>query len=374
MKILVVNTIYYLPVSGINRVIDRLGEELLKKGHEYTIVALSTDHTRKDEMKNGFHVIRLPKTDFWIGGESLSIVPFLIKNLKNYDCVHIHSYYSSWSLIASLVCRLYHKPSIFIPYYHGVEGPKKGLFRIVYRIFSVLGQSSFRWADRTICVSDHEKSLVEEAVVLPEEKLMVVPVGVDRIIASGAAGIARHPEISMLYVGNLLEYKGVQYAIESIRILKERYGRDARLTIVGDGEYRASLEALAAKTGSTDSVYFYSHLARAELDAKYRASDILVLLSNSESYGLVVAEALAMGKPCIVADTTALSEFTREPGCFGIRYPPDPAGLARLIIRIHDDGVKVGPLSDKVRTWEKVAESYELLSGRLVCEGTGDRT
>ena len=96
-----------------------------------------------------------------------------------------------------------------------------------------------------------------------------------------------------------------------------------------------------------------------ELYEKFRDADIFLLLSRSENYGIVVAEALALGTPCIVANTTALSEFTKEPGCSGIDYPPDPKELAELIIKIHESDVKVGPFSNKIRTWDEVAKDYE---------------
>jgi glycosyltransferase involved in cell wall biosynthesis len=96
-----------------------------------------------------------------------------------------------------------------------------------------------------------------------------------------------------------------------------------------------------------------------ELYKKIRKADMSLLISRSENFGIQVAEVLAMGIPCIVAKTTALVEFLDEPGCFGIDYPPNSTELAELIINIKDRNPKVGPLSDRIRTWDKVVDDYE---------------
>jgi glycosyltransferase involved in cell wall biosynthesis len=72
-----------------------------------------------------------------------------------------------------------------------------------------------------------------------------------------------------------------------------------------------------------------------------------------------------MGAPCIVAKTTALTEFLNEPGCFGIDYLPDPNALAQLIAEVHSSNVKIGPLTDKIKTWDAIALDYEDIYSEL---------
>ena len=107
-------------------------------------------------------------------------------------------------------------------------------------------------------------------------------------------------------------------------------------------------------------------LGSADLVREVKHADLFLLLSNSEAYGIVVAEALALGTPCIVADATALHEFITEPGCFGVDYPPDAEKVARLIMEVYESRVQAGPFSDKIRTWEAVGLAYE----RMYCRCT----
>ena len=98
----------------------------------------------------------------------------------------------------------------------------------------------------------------------------------------------------------------------------------------------------------------------------YKKSDIFLLLSQSENYGIVVPEALTMGTPVIVTKRTALNEFLNEPGCFGVDYPPDPKEVANLILKIYKSDIKVGPFTKKIRTWNEVALDYEQLYLRFI--------
>jgi len=359
MRILAVNTIQYMKISGVNRVVDRLGLELLKKDHSYTIVTIHPGRKREEGMnENGFRIIRLPEfRPNPLGREGLNIVSFLLRELKDYDVVFIHSYYSFWSVIAAITCRLLNKRTVFLPYYHGVLGPKKGVYRLFYYLFSVPGRLTFALADRVVCISDYERSLVRKLINV-DNKTVVIPTGVDFIDDGEGRRRDSGGAIRLLYVGNLLEYKGVQYILESVRVLRERHRRDVRLSIVGTGNYKQELVRQADKLGVADCISFHAGLSREELHRKYREADVFLLLSNSESYGIVVAEALAAGTPSVVANTTAIREFAREPGCCGIDYPPDPERLAELLVKIYDDNPVVARLSKKIITWDMVADNF----------------
>jgi glycosyltransferase involved in cell wall biosynthesis len=100
----------------------------------------------------------------------------------------------------------------------------------------------------------------------------------------------------------------------------------------------------------------------------YDEADLTLLLSKSENFGTVVAESLAMGTPAIVTTNSALREFTKEPGCYGIEYPPDPVKLAEMITEIVERKDGVGSLSDRIQTWDKIAERYERFYDRVIQE------
>lgn len=360
MKIIVINSIYHIPISGINYSVKKIGNELIRKGHEYHIITLNMDGSGKEQFEDGIKVVKLSgcKYNTLSGYESFDIIKYLQKNLDNYDIIHIHNYYSFWSLISALICKLKKKPFIFTPYYHGIRGnTKKGLSKFSYDLYKIFGKFLFKRAEKIICISEYEKKLIEELVSIPENKFVIIPPGVDDITHNHNKKI--RDDIHLLYVGNLFESKGVQYIIKSIPILIEQYNKKVSLSIIGDGVYKSVLMNLINDLKLNNEITFYYNLTDEELKKKYIESDIFIFLSSSEAYGMVVAEALAMGTPSIVANETALTEFTLEKGCFGVDYPFNPRDIADLIVNVHESNVEVGPFFDKIKTWGQVATDYE---------------
>jgi glycosyltransferase involved in cell wall biosynthesis len=134
---------------------------------------------------------------------------------------------------------------------------------------------------------------------------------------------------TILYVGRIEKYKGIDYIVKALKYLPENF----ILEIVGKGSYKPKIVKLAKGLGVVDRIKFYQNLSREELIEKYAKADVLVLLSKYEAYGLVVAEALACKTPCIVANTSALSEWVDNRNVFGVDYPIRVEDLSKLIMK-----------------------------------------
>lgn len=118
-------------------------------------------------------------------------------------------------------------------------------------------------------------------------------------------------ELKLLYIGRLVYTKGVQYFLQSIRLLRER-GIEATGTVVGDGWYSGKLKTLAEELGIADSVRFVGKVAGHEVNRWYEHSDVAVVPSIwPEPAGLVVPEARALGKPVVVFDSGGLPEWSQ---------------------------------------------------------------
>jgi len=90
---------------------------------------------------------------------------------------------------------------------------------------------------------------------------------------------------------------------------------------------------------------------------------VFALLSTSEAYSLVVAEAIAAGTPCIVADMSALSEWVDNESCFGVYVPSNLDELAKLINSVLDNGVDRQAMrkwmATKILDWNDVTTRLE---------------
>jgi len=220
------------------------------------------------------------------------------------------------------------------------------------------GRRTFEKADRIVAVSEYEKSLICRQFDFDPAKIVVIPNGVSFGEFSGLRKQSRDFR-SVLYVGYLIGFKGVHYLVEVL----PRLGDDVVLEIVGRGPLRPLLERRAKEMKVYDRVRFYENLPREELLQKYADADVFAMLSAYEAYSIVVAEALAAGTPCVVANTTALSEWVDNKSCFGIDFPINLNGLARLINNVLDKGADNTAMKKwkgaKILDWNDVVEQTE---------------
>ena len=195
--------------------------------------------------------------------------------------------------------------------------------------------------------------------MLPDADITVIPHGVNYI---NTRKKIINSKLKLLYVGYLLDYKGVQYIIKAVKELVYSKNFDKlEFVIVGEGKYKKKLLDLSKKLNVDEFIKWKNFAPHQEILVEMEKSDIFLLLSKSEGYGIVVAEALAMGTPSIVTNGTALEEFTVENGCFGVNFPPEPNEVADLILELNKKHVKTGPFIKKIRTWDKITEDYEKL-------------
>jgi len=134
----------------------------------------------------------------------------------------------------------------------------------------------------------------------------------------------------LLFVGRLVSVKGADLAIETLLRLRAN-GADTTLTICGDGPEREALERQVADAGLADRVTFEGWTAPDDLAVHYRTSELLLVPSRYEPFGIVALEAIAGGCPVVAAHTGGLPEAVGE--C-GLLVPPDdPEALTDAVER-----------------------------------------
>ena len=358
LKVLALSGSFHPQIGGVELVVQRVGEEMVKRGHEYTVLTLNPGRLASEEFLKGIKITRVRKNPSLTYGINISIWQKLNEIIDDYDVIHVHGYHSLLSFETALLCKYMERPFVFSPHYHGISHtPYRDSLVKIYKHF---GKYSFQWANGIICVSDYEKQLLLSHFRGLDAKIQVIPNGVDQsCVTANRKCLENSNEINLLYVGALRRYKGLEFILKSLPILKTKYNLAVKLRVVGKGEDREYFLRLAYQLKIMDLIEWIDRTSDEELIQYYRSADIFVFLSKAEAYGLVVAEALAQGTPCIVTNTSALTEFAAEPGCFAIKYPPDIQELSQLILRTIDENVQVGPFSRKVQTWVDIGKTYE---------------
>jgi glycosyltransferase involved in cell wall biosynthesis len=176
---------------------------------------------------------------------------------------------------------------------------------------------------------------------------------------------AATPRTRLLFVGRLVEQKGVDVAINALEILRQKQ-KQFQLTIVGDGMRRAELESQVHHLGLSDSVRFVGWCEPRERDEEYRRADIVLQPALwPEVSGLTVLEAARFGVVPIVSRIGALGETVRDGENGLVVTPGVPADWAEAIISLSENNALYRRL--QVRLVETLSErTIEQHSQRLL--------
>lgn len=148
--------------------------------------------------------------------------------------------------------------------------------------------------------------------------IRIVPTGIDtRAFARGDRRTVRSrlglgaDEVLFGHVGRLAPEKNLEYLAEAVALSLKRLPR-ARFLVVGDGPSRARMQEVFYRNGVAERVHFAGKLAGRRLHDAYAAMDLFVFSSQSETQGMVLAEAMAAGNPVIALDASGVREVVRD--------------------------------------------------------------
>jgi 1,2-diacylglycerol 3-alpha-glucosyltransferase len=178
---------------------------------------------------------------------------------------------------------------------------------------------STRFANRCQGVIAPSESIAElikqRGVTVP---IRVVPTGIDtKVLAAGKRVRGRanwelpHEATVIGHVGRLAPEKNLAFLAESVALCLKREPK-AYFLIVGDGPSRADMEQLFAKENVANRVRFAGKLTGRALHDAYAAMDCFAFASQSETQGMVLAEAMAAGNTVVALDATGVREILRD--------------------------------------------------------------
>jgi glycosyltransferase involved in cell wall biosynthesis len=199
--------------------------------------------------------------------------------------------------------------------------------------------------------------------------------GVDRN-TSGPGDVDQADASELLFVGRLVERKGVQVLLGALDRLRDRR---LHLSVVGDGAMRPQLEARSRELGLEDRVTFHGFVSPEQLARRFKACDAFVLPAvrdakgDVEGLGVVLIEALTLGRPVVASDAGGIPDIVRHEET-GLLVPPgDEGALARAIARVLDDPSLGRRLGEQGRrhvaadfSWPSVIARLEAIYSRLL--------
>jgi glycosyltransferase involved in cell wall biosynthesis len=252
-----------------------------------------------------------------------------VVHLQNYGATAVGRLAARWCGIPAIVhihANLLERPGDYPTWLHGMD---------------LLLRSS---TASCLAVSDSAARSAIEVQGFPAQSVRVLPNAIDLErfhppdpatyeAARRSLGILDGDPVA-LCVGRLFRVKGVDQLLEAWSLVKRRVPH-GWLVIAGDGPERAELEARAEQLGAGGRLRFLGH--RADVETVFKACDLLVVPSRSETGPLTAVEAMATGLPVVAFRVGGVGEFVRD-GEQGILLSPgDVEGLADGMVRIMTD-------------------------------------
>lgn len=340
MRILLYTTSPRNAVGGMEVVFASLADGLRDHGHRVDVVYEGEDFTRVPGARGDAWTVPLARPRTW---------KKLPTPLSAVECIH------SAQRVARMLAKV--RPDIVNVHYVDTTAVYFQFLRAVfgYRLVltahgSDLLQPSnsvqrlvvpqvLRRADAVMTVSE---ALTRRAAELGAEA-RTVPNGVDYDFWSALPRQEAIPPV-VVTVGRLHPVKGHDLLIEAFAHIAESVP-DAELHLVGDGEERTALEALARELGLERRVRFLGRLGREEVRGALAQASVFVLPSRSEGLPLALLEAMASGTPAVSTDVGGVSEVIRA-DTEGVLVPPDDmAALAHTVGTVLTDPARRAELS-----------------------------
>jgi glycosyltransferase involved in cell wall biosynthesis len=374
MRILMLSDVYFPRVNGVSTSIRTFADEFQRLGHEVTLIAPAYATGTAD----AFEILRVPARSVPLDREDRLMAMRRVRALapalarRGFGVIHVQTpfvaHYAGLWLARRLgvpVVETYHTyfEEYLDKYLKAVPRP---WLRLLARRFSAAQCNAV------------------DALVVPTAPMLevlrgygirapatVIPTGLPEEAfrpGDGAAFRARHGIASgrpvLLFVGRVAHEKNIGFLLEVLpHVLRER--PEALLLIAGEGPARGRLEAEVRRRGLAGQVRFVGYLERGQpLADCYAAGDVFVFASRTETQGLVLLEAMALGLPVVttaVLGTAAVMADRRG----GIVVPEDAGQFAAAVLALlAQPALRAARAQDaraKAREWSAPAMAHRVL-------------
>lgn len=362
-RILMVTPRFFPEIGGVESHVYQVARRLAGSG-QAEVTILTTDRSGRlpeTEMLEGIRIQRVPA---WPRKSDLYIAPGIYSAVRNgpWDLVHVQSYHTFVPPLAMLAALRSRIP--YVVTFHG-GGHSSRLRNAVRGLQRALLRPLLRRAARLVAVANFEIRQYGSELGLPPERFSLIPNGAD--LPAVPKNGARPDGTLIASVGRLERYKGHQRMIAAMPyILHEK--PEARLWIAGSGPYEPELRRLAQKMGVQEQVRIQAvpAMERERMAAELSQAALFVLLSEFETHPVAVLEALSLGVPALVSETSGLSELSEQGLARGIALTSSSREIAGAVLEQLDHPQIPAPM--KLPTWDACAQELMELYQHILGE------
>jgi len=343
----------FLPeLGGIERHVYEVARRLPERNVRTAVLTTDLSGTLPaEEEVDGINVARVPA---WPLTGDWRVAPKIAGALRDdgWDVVHVQGIHTAVAPLAMNAARAAGIPYVVTFHTGGHSSPLRTLIRPVQWLAL---RPLLRQASRLIAVSRYEERRFRGALHLASRRFTVIQNGAE-IVEADPADEPVDPDL-IVTVGRVERYKGQWRLVEALPYLaRERPG--VRLRIVGDGPDRERVTALAERLGVRERVEVgpIPPEDRVELRRLVSRAGVFALLSDYEANPIAVMEALSLGRPVVVADTSGLSELAEQGWARSVSRRSSSDEVARALLAELDGPPRPRPV---LPGWHEVVERLE---------------
>ncbi len=356
LRILLVTARYVPEIGGTEIHTKELAERLAQRGHKVTV--LTTDLYQELPACEWIAGVEVRRVRAWPADRDYYFAPALygVISRGEWDVVHCQGYHTLVAPIAMLAARQARLPYI-VAFHSGghsswlrraLRGPQRQLLRPLL--------AGAAWL---VGGSSAEAQFFQRALRLPPEQFRVIPIGANLPVVAPPEP-ASDGRTLIVSVGRLERYKGHHRLIEALPLIMQQVP-NAHVRIAGDGPYKSALVRLAHELEITEHVEIkgipLSH--REDMARLMLRAALVVSLSEYESAGIAVREALALQRPVLATDVPEFSDFAGSPRLHMIPRSSTREHIAAAIVDCLRE-----PLAEEAVTmpsWDACVDMYETL-------------
>lgn len=337
---------------------------LVGKGHQVTLFSSAFQDCRREEYIEGIRVVR---GGHWY--DANLTLPFLArKYIQTNSCDIVIEDINKVPFFMPLYTD---KPVVpVIPHLFGTTVYRESNFLV--GLYVVLMEKMiprvFKKCDFMVISPSTRDDLVKRGV--PKENIEVILCGLDHSLYRDM-GLERFERPTIVHLGRLRKYKGVDIVIESMKSVIKRVP-SARLVIIGDGPYRNTLERKAESMNLGEAISFTGYMGGEEVVEYLNRSHLMVNASPKEGWGLTIVEANACGLPVVASDSPGLRDSVLD-GKSGFLVPyGDREAFADRSVQLLEDEQLWQKMSwgalERVEelTWERCVKRAEEMFLRVL--------
>ncbi len=359
--------------SGI--VGSELGCELAARGHSVHFISyeLPTRLCRLNERMQ-FHQVEMfdyPLFEFPPYTLALSSKLVEVAASARLDVLHMH--YAIPHAASAFLAREIYKAERYLPFVTTLHGTDITLVGSRASFLPVT-RFSIAQSDAVTAISDYLAA--ETARTFGYDQVEVIPNFINaqdyqrRENAALRAELAPHGEQLLMHVSNFRPVKRISDCVRTLAALRRRTNTAVRLVMCGDGPERKAAEALAAELGVAADVLFVGSVPNI---ADYLSvAEVLLLPSDTESFGLAALEAMACEVPVIATRTGGLPEVVRDGETGFLVSVGDTEAMAEHAARLIDTPPLRRETGQRARAWaigqfstDRIIPQYEALYERV---------